>query len=302
MAPGRRRNYENGVHGRGTLDSELGDVARGRGSLLLVAAHPDDDVIGAGALLARTPAAHVAYLTNGAPRNGVEASAHGFHDPLAYGATRRREAEAALARASIGADRTFVLGIAGEEATFVLAPIVAALAELISMLGPRLVLTHPYEGGHPDHDAAAFAARAALDLAKTRRNRTVLGEFASYHAGAHGSIRRLMFLGHRRCPETLVALGEAAAQSKSEMLACHATQAEVLASFPRDHERFRRAPSYDFTRPPHTGQLLYERDGFGADCGIDGARWRAEAASAIQHLELRFAGAACHRTGDAAAG
>jgi len=268
------------------LDAELADVASGRGTLLLVAAHPDDDVIGAGALLARARDVRVVYITDGAPRDGQDAWARGFPDPRAYAAARRREAEAALARAAISVDRIVGLGISDQEATFVLAPIAAALAELIASLEPRLILTHPYEGGHPDHDAAAFAVRAAMDLAATGRSRTVLGEFASYHAGAHNGIRRLMFRNHRRCPETLLALDESAAQAKADMLACHATQADLLAPFPRDRERFRRAPVYDFTRPPHAGRLLYERAGAGAEWGIDGARWRAEAASAAQRLRL----------------
>jgi LmbE family N-acetylglucosaminyl deacetylase len=258
----------------------------GRGLLLLVAAHPDDDVIGAGALLARAPHAHVVHVTDGAPRDGRDARACGFPDSRAYAMARRREAEAALARAAIGADRVYRLGIAAQEATFVLAPIAAALAELIATLQPRLILTHPYEGGHPDHDAAAFAARAALDLAQATPIRTVLGEFAAYHAGAQGSVRRLVFRDHRRCPETLVALDEAASRAKTEMLACHATQSAALAPFARDRERFRRAPAYDFTAPPHDGCLLYERDGTGADAGIDSTRWCAEAASAAQRLQL----------------
>jgi N-acetylglucosamine malate deacetylase 2 len=275
------------VHGRSALDAALADVTGGRGLLLLVAAHPDDGVIGAGALLARAEGACIVYLTDGARRDGQDAWAHGFPDPRSYAVARRREAEAALARASLPPDRIFALGIAEGEASFLLVPIAIALGKLIDTLKPRLVLTHPYEGGHADHDAAAFAARVALDFAETKPGRTVLGEFASYHAGAHGKIRRLVFLDHRGCPETLLALDEAAVRVKAEMLACHATQAAFLAPFPRDRERFRRAPCYDFTRPPHAGPLLYEGERSDAEEAIDGVRWRAEAASALERLNPR---------------
>ena len=44
------------------------------------------------------------------------------------------------------------------------------------------VITHPYEGGHPDHDACAFAARAAV---RHSANKAKLMEFTSYHAGLY---------------------------------------------------------------------------------------------------------------------
>ena len=70
------------------------------------------------------------------------------------------------------------------------------------------------------------------------------------------------------------------------MVACHATQARVLAPFPLGPERFRSAPRYDFSRPPHPGPLHYERADSGATWGIDGARWRAEATAAARRLGL----------------
>ncbi|HSU84187.1 MAG TPA: PIG-L family deacetylase, partial [Thermoanaerobaculia bacterium] len=58
------------------------------------------------------------------------------------------------------------------------------------------------------------------------------------------------------------------------MIEAFATQAETLRPFlPPRGERFRPAPSYDFTRPPHEGRLQYEIWGF----PIDGKRWREAA-------------------------
>ncbi len=42
------------------------------------------------------------------------------------------------------------------------------------------------------------------------------------------------------------------------MLACFRTQAAILSHFDRQAERFRPAPAYDFTAPPHPGPLNYE--------------------------------------------
>jgi hypothetical protein len=43
---------------------------------------------------------------------------------------------------------------------------------------------------------------------------------------------------------------------KYEMLACFRTQQEILSRFGVEFERFRTAPAYDFTMPPHPGPLL----------------------------------------------
>jgi len=58
------------------------------------------------------------------------------------------------------------------------------LVGLIHRLQPTVILTHPYEGGHPDHDACSLAVRAALDSSPEAD--TELWEFTSYHAGAAG--------------------------------------------------------------------------------------------------------------------
>lgn len=47
-------------------------------------------------------------------------------------------------------------------------------------------------------------------------------------------------------------------------------------SFPIDVERFREAPEYDFTQPPHEGRLHYEY----FDWGMTGDRWRSLASEA----------------------
>ena len=228
-------------------------------------------------------------MTAGARRDGGDARAAGFASPMESAGARRREALAALALADIPAHQTVWLEVGDQEATFALERITGLLGELIAATRPDLLLTHPYEGGHPDHDAVAFAARAAVALAERPAEKharaPILAEFAGYHATPDGG-RDTSFLVDPGFPETVLRLSDAERHLKSRMLELHATQAAVLAGFPRDREPFRLAPAYDFSRPPHPGPLFYERTGSGGEWGIDGFRWRARASAASRRLGL----------------
>jgi LmbE family N-acetylglucosaminyl deacetylase len=148
---------------------------------------------------------------------------------------------------------------------------------LIRTAGADSVLTHAYEGGHPDHDACAFAVHAAI----RRLNGPAIFEFASYHAGPDG-IRTAAFLDEDSTVTT-VNLGAAAEAAKQRAFACFKTQQDTLSLFRTDVECFRPAPGYDFRSSPHSGALYYE----GFDWGITGAQFREQAALAIRHLGIR---------------
>jgi N-acetylglucosamine malate deacetylase 2 len=150
---------------------------------------------------------------------------------------------------------------------------------LISAIPHRAVLlTHPYEGGHPDHDGCAFAAQAACHV----RIDVVRAEFTSYHADP-GGLRCGNFLSGSACQTTV--LNEDDRRRKQQMFDCFMTQRATLGCFTIQDERFRLAPEYDFTEPPHSGQLFYER----FDWGMTGERFRALAQEALQDLRLGVA-------------
>ncbi|MGO8019873.1 PIG-L deacetylase family protein, partial [Rhizobium leguminosarum] len=47
-----------------------------------------------------------------------------------------------------------------------LADLTKRITVFLQQSAADIVVTHPYEGGHPDHDATAFATHAALRLMK----------------------------------------------------------------------------------------------------------------------------------------
>jgi N-acetylglucosamine malate deacetylase 2 len=224
----------------------------------IVVAHPDDETIGAAAQLARFRHLTLVHVTDGAPRDGRDARAAGFASPCHYAAARRVELEAALSAGGIKPDETLSLGHVDQEAVFEIPAIARALAEIFAARQIVSVLTHAYEGGHPDHDAVACAVAQA-------RSAHII-EMAGYNAFGYGR-----FIGAAGVEHRLSAVEQ---DRKRRMLACFASQAEVLAPFPIEIERFRLAPSYDFSAPPHPGRLRYEEFGW----ALDGSAWRRAAA------------------------
>jgi len=249
--------------------------------LLVLAAHPDDETIGAGGLLGRASPEAVIHVTDGAPRDLAWAPAANG-DRHRYAQARRRELEAAMTLAGVPAERLVSLGMIDQEAVLALPALAEKLAEIFVDLAPDRVLTLAYEGGHPDHDATAFAAHAAAELLRRRgREGPELWEMALYHAGNGRMMIAEFLLGEER--EVVLSLSLAEAERKRRMIDAFVTQQETLRPFlPPRPERLRRAPAYRFTEPPHPGLLQYEIWGF----PMDGAAWRGHARAALHALGL----------------
>jgi LmbE family N-acetylglucosaminyl deacetylase len=144
-----------------------------------------------------------------------------------------------------------------------------------------VVWTHPYEGGHPDHDATAFAVQSACALlgsaAPERR------EFTSYHARGE-AIVTYEFLPYPEAPVTTLTLTHEAMDRKQRMIDCFATQRRTLEVFRHcPVEKWRPAPRYDFTSPPQAGSLYYDQFPW----GMRSPEWRRLAGLALEELGLR---------------
>lgn len=247
---------------------------------LVVMAHPDDEAIAAGALLARVPRAGVICMTDGAPRRGNFARDAGFDNWMDYAAARRGEAEAALALLGRKIEPMRNLGIADMEAALNLVPAARHLAGKIGS-GFSHVITHAYEGGHPDHDSTAFCVHAACALiAKAGGAPPVIVEAPLYNA-PQGSFQHSKFVPHADAgPVAVFALSPAEQDLKRRMFACHVTQRAVFADFDATREAFRLAPRYHFSAPPHPGDAGYNQF-MGA---FTGAVWRKHAWRAMREL------------------
>jgi len=245
--------------------------------ILVLAAHPDDEAIGASVLLSRFPQASVAFLTDGAPRDTRFWSAGVKGSRQEYAETRRKEALHALHHAGISEQRVFWLGGVDQEAVFEISVLAQRFSKLTKEMRPEIVVTHPYEGGHPDHDSAAVIARIAISLLGIS---PLLLEMTSYHARDSQFVTG-EFLNADTQSEICFELQSADRERKRRMIDAYASQRLVLENFPINCERLRLATEYNFSEPPHSGKLWYECMGW----PMTGSRWRELASSALAGLQ-----------------
>jgi LmbE family N-acetylglucosaminyl deacetylase len=169
------------------------------------------------------------------------------------------------------------------EATLRLVELCHDVIDLMLDLEPEVVLTHPYEGGHTDHDATAFAVHLACGILRREGVQApVVLELTSYHQ-RNGKRVRSEFLARPNVPVLSVDLTAETQLLKVRMFEEFASQKACLQEFPLRVERFRVAPRYVFTAAPHDGQLGYERF-----CStICGEEWRVKAGAALELLRAR---------------
>jgi LmbE family N-acetylglucosaminyl deacetylase len=252
---------------------------------LIIVAHPDDESIGAGARLRKLGDAWVVDVTDGAPRDADCAHRHGFDTPEEYARARREELDKAMGLAGLPPERLIRLDFADGEVTLRLAELCLRVTELIDDMRPDVVLTHPYEGGHTDHDATAFAVHLACGvLNREGVTPPAILELALYNA-QNGTRVVQRFLPHLRADkgQLLIRLNAAERALKQAIFDCFHSQRSVLAQFSTEFEKFRPAPRYEFTRPPHEGMLNYERYGD----PDRGRKWRAQAERVLRGLGMR---------------
>lgn len=253
------------------------------GSVLVIVAHPDDEAIGAASVLRGLPGVTIVHVTDGAPADDEYARAKGFESRDAYARARRNETIAALGVIGIPESRIRGLGVTDGEAAWRMVEICHAVRDLLDEFAPDVVLTHPYEGGHSDHDSTALAVHLAVGIVQRDTGHApVILELTSYH-NYNGHRRRFSFLPAADRRVRTRVLSSADRQVKRKVFEAFKSQRSVLQSFPIEVERFRQAPRYLFTVPPHEGQLDYER----LCRRMTGAEWRAQAERALELLRSK---------------
>ncbi|HET7230686.1 MAG TPA: PIG-L family deacetylase [Longimicrobium sp.] len=251
--------------------------------VLLVAAHPDDETMGPGGMLPRLASTiELLHVTDGAPRHRRMWGRNEHRTWDEYAGARRAELLRAMEVAGIDPARAHRMGVMDAEASLDMPALTRGIRDAIDRSRPDVVMTHPYEGGHTDHDATAFAVRAACRLLRRDGGAApAVAEFTSYHNDGGERVYN-RFLPFDGAPVTQVALTNDERDRKRRMFDCYPTQHGVLRDAPVRYERYRPAPDYDFGSAPHAGRLRYEL----FPQGMKGREWRALALQALKDLGL----------------
>jgi N-acetylglucosamine malate deacetylase 1 len=219
--------------------------------ILVLAPHPDDEVVGAAVAARRAiaggTAVFVLYLTTGVPAG---AQLWPWQRPGHVARVRRRREEALQAAGLIGLKPAGFLDWPSRSLKSHLAEAEAAIADAIAAHGIAALWTPAWEGAHQDHDAVNFlAARFAGGL-------PVL-EFAAYNY-AGGRLRSGEFPEGGE-PAGLLELTPEEVSWKRRLLACYASERGNLAHIRLASESFRPLAGHDYAKSPHPGRLFWER-------------------------------------------
>jgi LmbE family N-acetylglucosaminyl deacetylase len=220
--------------------------------ILILAPHPDDEVVGFSAAIGRAHAAgaqvSVLFLTHGCID---QASMWPWARSGYAQAIARRRAEGERAAEALG---VAVAGVSDRPARHLWRELAAAEFEVraaVAATGADQLWVPAFEGGNPDHDGAnAIASRLAAE------GLSVL-EFAEYNLEG-GRVRSHRFPTRAVAEETLNLTPEEQA-AKRRALDLYVSEKANLAYVALERETFRPLPAHDYGRSPHTGKLWYAR-------------------------------------------
>lgn len=224
--------------------------------VLVVAAHCDDESIGAASWLLRAPAA-VVILTDGTPKNPAWFGRGHRWNAALYRQVRRRECRSALTAFGVPASRLLQGGIPDQELGRRLGDGLRLLQAAARRFRPEVIVAPAYEGGHPDHDAANFlvAWLRRERLAPTVRHwweyalyTSRDGQIAIHHLPAGAGRRQ----AHLRVEQE---------QQRRRAVAAYRSQAQTLGGMVRFRECWRPLREHDYSRPPLPCPPVYEQWG-----------------------------------------
>lgn len=223
----------------------------GTGRVLILAPHPDDEIVACGIAAMRARAAgaqlFVLYLTTGVPD---PAAFWSWQRPSHRARVRRRRDEALAAASLLRLEPVGFRETPARRLRFDLDIAARDIAAAAAACGAEALWVPTFEGAHQDHDAANALAAAVAGVLPVR-------EFAAYNF-AGGRVRSNRF-AIEQGGEVPIQATPAEAEHKCEALRLYASERGNLAHLGTTREDYRPLPVHDYGAPPHPGQLFRER-------------------------------------------
>ncbi|MDD3370257.1 MAG: PIG-L family deacetylase [Alphaproteobacteria bacterium] len=219
--------------------------------ILILVAHPDDEVVACAACVARarTQGATVSalYLTDGClSEETLWPWQRKHHEDM----VTRRHLEAEAAATSLG---ILPVGWGNRPARALWRELPIVFEEVniaISQYKPDQIWVPAYEGGNPDHDALnaiGFKLKSRLSVL----------EFPEYNYFG-GEMRSQTFISSGTS-EHIVTLTLVERAAKRALMEIYASEKSNLSGLKLDQECYRPLTTYDYAQPPHQGTLWYTR-------------------------------------------
>ncbi|MES2134913.1 MAG: PIG-L family deacetylase [Patescibacteria group bacterium] len=221
--------------------------------IAVVVAHPDDESIAFGAQLPRFPRCLMVHVTDGAPESPKEWQKNGFDTQAEYAVARADELKNALDIAGHTGPRVS-LGVTDQQVAFQLIENIERLVTLFINNNIRFVLTHSYEGGHPDHDATAFAVHMAKAIMAKEKLPLEIIE-APIYRGEIEDITWQSFVPSKNNKTFSLPLSAEERNLKEQLFEAHKSQQTTFPKVSLKEEQLRVAPAYNFTQLPNEGIL-----------------------------------------------
>ena len=226
------------------VDSSLTKLEPLLGSTLVLVAHPDDESIGCGVLLQRIERASILVCTDGAPATGRR-----WHSLLTNKRNRyalRRQAEFCAAADIVGVrHRKMLSGIQDQSLYKSLERAAMLIGQYIEERKPGAILSHAFEGGHPDHDSCALLANWA-----GRQFALPVWEMPMYFRLSPSAPLVYQRFLHETGREITLCPAPDEIRIKQLMLSQHRSQAVVISKFNWTLESFRPQAEYNFAINP----------------------------------------------------
>ncbi|MBF4994610.1 bifunctional PIG-L family deacetylase/class I SAM-dependent methyltransferase [Arthrobacter gandavensis] len=205
--------------------------------LLVLAAHPDDETLGAGGLIAALAAAGTSVDVIVATAGEGSHPDSGTHTPGQLAEIREQELRAAVTALAPGA-RVRLLGLPDGGLAGCREALAQALRETADAGTGTLWITAPWRGdGHTDHDSAG---EAAAEFARSARIPLLEYPIWLWHWGTPEDIPPALHV---------YGLDDEAARAKRTAMAAHSSQVEPLSDQPGDEVLLSPEVLAHFERP-----------------------------------------------------